>query len=107
MECLIYFKGGIDRLYLIYPWVVSDYHVRSGYLNKVVIPLDIHLMEHHVSRHEVEPDPADVIQRRTCIFKCLLILCNSDGNIDGPGDGVFNVPQASNPVPTLRIPDRM
>ena len=71
MECLIAFGG--DRLCLVYPRVVSDSRVRSGYPDLVVVPLDIAWMECHVARRQIEPNPTHEVQGCGCILQCFLI----------------------------------
>ena len=63
-ECLIAFGG--DRLCLVYPRVVSDSRVRSGYLDLVVVSLEIARMECHVARRQIEPNPEHEVQGCGC-----------------------------------------
>ena len=112
MECLIAFGG--DRLCLVYPRVVSDSRVRSGYLDPVVVPLDIAWMECHVARRQIEPNPKHEVQGCGSILQCFLIARDVTGDVNGRGNCVncvFDISQklflGVNPVPVLRIYDRV
>ena len=89
MECLIAFGG--DRLCLVYPSVVSD--SRSGYLDLVVVPLDIAWMECHVAWRQIEPSPKHEVQRFGCILQCFLIARDTTGYVNGRGNRVFDICQ--------------
>ena len=91
MECLIAFGG--DRLCLVYPRVVSDIRVRSGYLDLVVVPLDIARMECYVARRQIEPNPKDEVQGCGCILQCFLIAKHATGDVNGRGNRVFDICQ--------------
>ena len=90
-ECLIAFGG--DRLCLVYPRVVSDSRVRSGYLDLVVVPLDIARMECHVARRQIEPNPEHEVLGYGCILQCFLIPRDATGDVTGRGNRVFDIYQ--------------
>ena len=50
-------------------------------------------MEGHVARGEVDPNPKDEVQRGRGILERLLISSDAVGDVDGRGDGVFDVGQ--------------
>ena len=91
MECLIAFGG--DRLCLVYPRVVSDSRVRSGYLDLVVVPLDIARMECHVARRQIEPNPEHEFQGFGSKLQCFLIARDATGGVNGRGNRVFDICQ--------------
>ena len=59
----------------------------------VLVALDIARVEGHVARGEVEPYPEDVIKRCGGILERLLIASDAAGDVDGRGDGVFDIGQ--------------
>ena len=91
MECLIAFIG--DRLCLVYPRVMSDNRVRSGYLDLVVVPLDIAQMEYHVARRQIEPNLEHEVQGCGCILQCFLIPRDATGDVSARGNRVLDVCQ--------------
>ena len=91
MECLIAFGG--DRLCLVYPRVMCDSRIRSGYLDLVVVPLDIAGMECHVARRQIEPNPKHEVQDCGCILQCFLIASDATGDVNGRGNRVFDISQ--------------
>ena len=113
LECLIAFGGGIDRLRDVYPRVVSDSRVRSGNLDLVVVPLDIPLVECYVTRHQVDQVPfphtmsRDLDAYPSVFWKRAMLLGMSTGEAIPSSILARNCFWASNPVPALRIFDRV
>ena len=93
LDCLIGFGGGIDRLRLVYPRVVSDSRVRSGNLDLVVLPLDSPRVECHVTRHQVEPYSAHEVKGCGRIPKCLQVAGDATGDVNRRGNRVFDINQ--------------
>ena len=91
LQCLFGFGGGIDHLRLVYPRVVSDSRVRSGYLDLVVVPQDIPRVEWHVTRHQVEP----YSEHKECggIPKCFLVAGEAIWDVNRRGNRVFDISQ--------------
>ena len=91
MECLIAF--GSDPVCLVYPRIVSDSRVRSGYLDLVVVALDIARIECYVARRQIEPNPKHEVQGCGCILQCFLIAGDATGEVNGRGNRVFDISQ--------------
>ena len=91
LECLIACGG--NRLCLVYPRVMSDSRVRSGYLDLVVVPLDIVRMEGHVAWRQIESYPKHEVQGCGCILQCFLIARNATGDVNRRGNRVFDICQ--------------
>ena len=94
--CDFSFEGliacGLAYLFrLVYSWVVADNCFRSCYHDFVVVALGIARVVGHVARGEVEPYPEDVIKRCGGILQRLLIASDATGDVDGRGDGVFDI----------------
>ena len=62
-------KTTIQPTKIVYLRLVSDSRVRSGYLDLVVVPLDIARMECHVARRQIEPNPKHKVQGCGCILQ--------------------------------------
>ena len=89
----------------LYSRVVSDSRVRSGYLNLVVVPLDIARMECHVARRQIEPNPEHEVQG---VDAYCSIFCYW-GCQRARQSRLRYLPEivSSNPVPVLWIFDRV
>ena len=70
-----------------------DSRVRSGYLDLVVVPLDIARMECHVARRQIEPNPEHEVQLCGCLLQCFLIPRDATGDVNGRGNRVFDICQ--------------
>ena len=93
MECLIDLGSGIDRLHLVYYWVVPDCRIRSGYLDFVALALHISGLECHVTQRQIEPNPKHEVQRCRCILQCFLVASDATGDVNRRDNGVFDISQ--------------
>ena len=72
---------------------MSDSRVRSGYLDLVVVPLDIARMECHVAERQIQPNPEHEVQGCGCILQCFLIPRDATGDVNVRGNRVFDICQ--------------